>query len=51
MLFSPYPKSGYVNDSNFSSLLENLVKSGYVEERNGKYRISDPVLEKVFREL
>jgi len=44
-------KLGYVNDSNFSALLENLVKSGYVEKRNGRYRISDPVLEKVFREL
>ncbi|AEC52518.1 hypothetical protein PNA2_1603 [Pyrococcus sp. NA2] len=44
-------KLGYINDSNFSSLLENLVKSGYVEKRNGRYRISDPVLEKIFREL
>jgi len=44
-------KLGYVNDSNFSALLENLVKSGYVEKRNEKYRISDPVLERVFREL
>ncbi len=44
-------KLGYVNDSNFSALLENLVKSGYVERRKGRYRISDPVLEKVFREL
>ncbi|WP_297510015.1 ATP-binding protein [Thermococcus sp.] len=44
-------KLGYVNDSNFSKLLENLVKSGYVEKRNGRYKISDPVLERVFREL
>ncbi|CAB50423.1 AAA family ATPase [Pyrococcus abyssi] len=44
-------KLGYINDSNFSSLLENLVKSGYVEKRNGRYKISDPVLERVFREL
>jgi AAA+ ATPase superfamily predicted ATPase len=44
-------KLGYVNDSNFSALLENLVKSGYVEKREGRYTIPDPVLERVFREL
>jgi len=44
-------KTGYINDSNFSSLLENLVKSGYVEKKGGRYKISDPVLERVFREL
>jgi len=44
-------KLGYINDSNFSKLLENLVKSGYVEKKEGKYTIPDPVLQKVFREL
>ncbi|ASJ14624.1 AAA family ATPase [Thermococcus radiotolerans] len=44
-------KLGYINDSNFSALLENLVKSGYVEKKEGRYIIPDPVLEKVFREL
>ncbi|ASJ08582.1 ATPase [Thermococcus siculi] len=44
-------KTGYINDSNFSSLLENLVKSGYVEKKEGRYSISDPVLARVFREL
>jgi len=32
-------------------LLENLVKSGYVEKREGHYKIPDPMLERVFREL
>jgi len=44
-------KLGYVNDSNFSKLLENLVKSGYVEKKGGRYTIPDPVLARVFREL
>ena len=44
-------KLGYINDSNFSNLLENLVKYGYVEKKNGRYKIADPVLAKVFREL
>ena len=44
-------KLGYINDSNFSALIENLVKSGYVEKKEGRYIIPDPVLEKVFREL
>ncbi|MEO2152518.1 MAG: ATP-binding protein [Thermococcus sp.] len=44
-------KLGYINDSNFSALLENLVKSGYVEKTGAGYRIPDPVLERVFREL
>ncbi|NJE09639.1 ATP-binding protein [Thermococcus sp. MAR1] len=44
-------KLGPVNDSNFSALLENLVKAGYVEKKGGRYLIPDPVLAKVFREL
>ncbi|HDZ35678.1 MAG TPA: ATP-binding protein [Thermococcus sp.] len=44
-------KLGHINDSNFSALLENLVKSGYVEKKEGEYTIPDPVLQKVFREL
>ncbi|NJE61632.1 ATP-binding protein [Thermococcus sp. 21S7] len=44
-------KLGYINDSNFSKLLENLVKSDYVEKREGRYIIPDPVLKRVFREL
>lgn len=42
-------KLGYINDSNFSILLENLVKYGYVEKKEGRYAIADPVLAKVFR--
>ncbi len=44
-------KLGYINDSNFSSLLENLVKYGYIEKKEGRYMIPDPVLARVFREL
>ncbi|AIU69670.1 ATPase [Thermococcus eurythermalis] len=44
-------KLGYINDSNFSKLLENLVKSGYVEKEGGEYKIPDPVLQRIFREL
>ncbi len=44
-------KLGYINDSNFSTLLENLVKYGYVEKKEGQYTIPDPVLAKVFREI
>ncbi|ALM76598.1 AAA family ATPase [Thermococcus barophilus] len=44
-------KLGYINDSNFSILIENLVKYGYVEKKEGRYTIPDPVLAKVFREI
>lgn len=44
-------KLGYVNDANFSNLLENLVKYGYVEKRNNQYTIPDPVLVRIFKEL
>ena len=44
-------KLGPVNDSNFSALLENLVKAGYVEKKGNRYHIPDPVLARVFREL
>jgi AAA+ ATPase superfamily predicted ATPase len=40
-----------VKESLLSSLLENLVKSGYVEKKEGKYSIPDPVLTRAFREL
>ncbi|MFA4669654.1 ATP-binding protein [Pyrococcus kukulkanii] len=43
-------KLGYINDSNFSKLLKNLVKSGYVEKKGGRYYIFDPVIERIFRE-
>ncbi|CUX78043.1 AAA family ATPase [Thermococcus chitonophagus] len=43
-------KLGYINDSNFSKLLENLVKSGYVEKRGGRYYIFDPMIERIFKE-
>ena len=42
-------KLGYINDSNFSKLLENLVKSGYVEKKGCRYYIFDPVIERIFR--
>ncbi|HII60889.1 AAA family ATPase [Pyrococcus horikoshii] len=40
-------KVGPINDANFSKLLDNLVKHGYVERRDGRYVITDPVLRKV----
>lgn len=37
-------QGGPIYNKNFSDMLNNLVKSGFVEYREGKYMISDPVL-------
>lgn len=37
-------ESGPIYNKNFTELLNNLVKAGFVERRDGFYTISDPVL-------
>ncbi|MEM0374109.1 MAG: ATP-binding protein [Sulfolobaceae archaeon] len=38
---------GKIDDKVFSNALENLVKSSFVEKRNGEYVITDPILREV----
>ncbi|MDD5503160.1 MAG: ATP-binding protein, partial [Candidatus Thermoplasmatota archaeon] len=39
-----------INDSNFSSILENLARFGFIEKRGELYSIADPVLGFAFSE-
>ena len=43
-------KAGPVTNARLSELLRNLEKMGWITKENGKYRIIDPVVEKVLRE-
>ena len=43
-------KAGPVTNARLSDLLRNLEKMGWVTRKEGKYRIIDPVVEKVLRE-
>ena len=43
-------KAGPLTNARFSELLKNLEKMGWIAKENGKYRIIDPVVERVLRE-
>ncbi|WP_297500551.1 ATP-binding protein [Thermococcus sp.] len=43
-------KAGPVTNARLSELLRNLEKMGWITKENGKYRLIDPVVEKVLRE-
>jgi len=43
-------KAGPVTNARLSDLLRNLEKMGWITRKDGKYRIIDPVVEKVLRE-
>jgi len=42
--------AGNINDARFNGLLEKLMKYGYVEKRDDKYIIPDPVVRKAISE-
>ena len=43
-------KAGPITNARLSELLRNLEKMGWITKENGKYRLIDPVVEKVLRE-
>ncbi len=44
-------KAGYINDKRLSDLLKTLVKHGFLEKVNNEYKIPDPVVAYVIKEL